>query len=114
MISHLATIREMDCVLCEVLGRTQRWPTEAHHVRLGQGMSQKAHDALAIPLCSEDCHRGPCGVHGDKSLLLVAKVEEDDLLAMTVERLMGRLPKPRPAYKRPAKILPRGFPPRAA
>lgn len=114
MISHLATIREMPCVLCEALGRSQVHPTEAHHVRIWEGAAQRAHDELAVPLCGEDCHRGPNGVHGDKALLLIAKVDEGDLLAMTVRKLMGRQPPKAKVYRMPSKILPRDSGPRAA
>lgn len=107
MIDHLRQIRELDCALCEVLGRTQQSPTEAHHVRIWEGAAQRAHDELAIPLCASDCHRGPNGVHGDKALLLVAKVDEGDLLALTLRKLFGRKPPPAKVYRVPAKRVPR-------
>jgi hypothetical protein len=118
VISHLATIREMPCVLCEALGRQQQSPTEAHHVRIWEGAGQRAHDELAIPLCGNDCHRGPNGVHGDKALLAVAKVDEGDLLAFTLRKMLGRKAAPQKVFKRSSKILERNsdrpWPPRAA
>lgn len=83
---YLARIVGMRCVLCERLGQRQQGRTYAHHIREGQGMSQRASDYLAIPLCLE-CHQGPCGIHGDRSLLRVAKCEELDLLADTIEKV---------------------------
>jgi len=98
-MSHLATIAAMPCVLCELLGLPQVSKTDAHHIRTGAGMSQRQHDELAVPLCHDGCHQGPRGIHGDRSLLRVAKVDELDLLAMTIRKLNGqkaRTAKPRP------------------
>lgn len=80
--THIERIKRMDCALCGEPG-----PSDAHHIREGQGMAQRASDYLAIPLC-KSCHQGPQGVHGDKTLLKVYKMEELDLLAETIEKLM--------------------------
>lgn len=83
---HMAKIAAMGCVLCERLGVTQSGRTYVHHIREGQGKSQRASDWLAIPLCY-DCHQGKEGIHGDRSLLRVAKCEELDLLADTIAKV---------------------------
>lgn len=83
---HMAKIAEMGCVLCERLGMRQIIHTEVHHIREGQGKSQRASNWLTIPLCA-DCHRGRHGIHGDRSLLRVAKCEELDLLADVIARM---------------------------
>ena len=62
-------------------------PSDAHHIREGQGMSQRASDVLLIPLC-KSCHQGKNGIHGDRSILRIFKVEELDLLAITLEKLL--------------------------
>lgn len=80
--AHIDRIKRMDCCLCGATG-----PSDAHHIRAGQGMSQRASDMLVIPLC-KSCHQGPKGVHGDKTMLRVFKVEELDLLAITLEKLL--------------------------
>ena len=83
--THFDRIVSQGCALCLRIG----WgPTPAmiHHIRTGQGVSQRASHFLAIPLC-QSCHQGPEGVHGDKSLLRVANVTELDLLADVIERL---------------------------
>lgn len=49
-------------------------------------MAQRASNWLAVPLCPS-CHRGPKGVHGDKSWLRMLKMDELDLLAYTYEEL---------------------------
>lgn len=76
------------CVLCELLGRDQTTRTTVHHLREGQGMSQRASHWLVVPVC-EECHQGPNGIHGDRQLLRMAKVEEIDLLAETIERVVA-------------------------
>lgn len=78
-------VAELGCILCDLLGYG-RPPAQLHHLREGQGMAQRSSDWLVVPLCPE-CHQGPCGVHGDQSLLRVAGVGELDLLAETMRRL---------------------------
>ena len=82
---HLSRVAALGCMLCQLLERGKT-PAEIHHPRKGQGMGQRAGHFLAIPLCP-DCHRGPQGVHGDKTYLRIAKVDEYDLLDMTIEAL---------------------------
>lgn len=82
---HMSRVADLGCMLCLLLeqGKT---PAEVHHLREGQGGGQRASDFLTIPLCP-DCHRGPHGLHGDRALLRIAKVNELDLLALTLEAL---------------------------
>jgi hypothetical protein len=49
-------------------------------------MSQRASHYLTVPLCPS-CHRGPVGVHGDKAMMKVQKIDELDMLAMTIAAL---------------------------
>lgn len=88
-MTHLDRIRAMPCVVCELLGMEQTSKTDAHHIREGQGGAQRAPDMLTIPLCHNGCHQGPNGIHGDRSLLRLAKVGELDLLAIVMERVLG-------------------------
>lgn len=83
---HHDRLAQMGCLLCDLLDMPQASRTEVHHIRAGQGMSQRAGHYLAVPLCG-DCHRGPTGVHGDQTLLRIAKTTELDLLDMTIGRL---------------------------
>jgi len=83
---HMDRVSRMGCMLCRALGRPSDAPATVHHIREGQGMSQRASNWMTIPLCP-DCHQGKNGIHGDKTLLRIAKVEELDLLAMVIERL---------------------------
>lgn len=86
-MSTAAEKRYMDRVArlpCTVCGR--EGPSIVHHLREGQGMSQRASNFLTIALCP-DCHTGPRGIHGDRSELRLRKLSEFDLLAKTIERL---------------------------
>lgn len=80
----MARVAELPCVLCG-----EHPPSTVHHIREGQGMSQRASDYLTVPLCP-DCHQGPHGIHGDRSILRVNKLSELDLLAMTIKQLSER------------------------
>ena len=84
---HHERIASMPCVLCDLLGQGPT-PAAVHHIREGQGMSQRASHWLVVPLCPE-CHQGDLGIHGDRTLLRIANVEEMDLLAITIEQLQG-------------------------
>jgi hypothetical protein len=77
---HMDRVSQLPCCLCNAQ------PVELHHLREGQGMSQRASDMLVIPVCPS-CHRGPQGIHGDKSMLRIYKKTELDLLADTLEAL---------------------------
>lgn len=84
--AHMQRVAELSCVLCGALGYDGVRPVEIHHLRDGAGMAQRNSDFLTVPLCPS-CHRGPKGVHGDRTFLKLAKLTELDLLAMTIERL---------------------------
>jgi len=77
---HASRVAELPCATCGMPG------VQLHHIREGQGMSQRAHDMLVIPLC-KDCHTGPEGIHGNKRMLLVNKTTELDILGDTLAKL---------------------------
>lgn len=79
---HLERIKMLPCACCGQCG-----PSSAHHIREGQGMAQRASDYLTIPLCYE-CHQGPKGVHGDRSMMRLLKLGELDMLANTIQALL--------------------------
>lgn len=91
MSRDAATIRYHDkvaslgCMIGRVMGESHA-PANIHHIREGQGMAQRADDFLVIPLC-HDCHQGPLGIHGDRTLLRITKMSELDLLAMTIREV---------------------------
>lgn len=83
---HHERIAGMSCVVCDALGIGQLTNTTVHHIREGQGMSQRASHWLAVPLCWDD-HQGPNGVHGNRTRMRMAKMDELDMLAETIRRL---------------------------
>lgn len=85
---YMGKVKSIPCVLCALLGQDQTSPTYAHHIRAGQGMSQRASDWLTIALCW-NCHQGPLGIHGNRVLMKAAKVSELDLLADTIKAVMN-------------------------
>ena len=84
---HMNAVAELGCILCRHLdyGIT---PAELHHPRDAVGMAQRASDWLVIPLCPEH-HRGNSCLHGlgEKGFYTRYKLQEWDLLAMTIEAL---------------------------
>ena len=85
-----ARLGQIGCVLCTRFGLAQRGRTYLHHVREGQGMSQRASDYLCIPLCWEH-HVGADGVHvlGKGGLFQRFKLDEIGLLELTLKAMDG-------------------------
>jgi len=82
---YMGLVKRVPCVLCGILGSQQTSPTDAHHPRDGAGMAQRTGDFCTIALCHDDCHQGPLGIHGDRTLLRMAKATEWDLHDLTNE-----------------------------
>lgn len=83
---YMGRVKSLPCSLCSLLGQPQSGVTEAHHIRTGHGMGDRASDFLTVALCVE-CHRGPHGFHGTKTLMRIAKLSELDLLAETIRQM---------------------------
>ena len=83
----MGRVAALGCVLCRHLGFGHS-PAHVHHVREGQGMSQRASNYLTIPLCPEH-HQGATGIHGlgTKAFERLYKLDELDLLALTIALL---------------------------
>jgi hypothetical protein len=74
---HIARIKAMDCVVCEASG-----PSECHEINQGQWFT-------SMPLCP-DCHRGGLnGIHGQKRMWSVKKMDELSALNRTIEILLN-------------------------
>ncbi len=84
---YLNRVASLGCILCRELGYGET-PATIHHPREGQGMSQRASNWLAIPLCPEH-HQGATGLHGlgTRGFYARYRLDELDLLAMTIEAL---------------------------
>lgn len=74
---HIERVQRMQCSVCDEPG-----PSEVHEIKQGQWFT-------AVPLCTS-CHRGPLlGLHGQRRMWSMKKLDEVDALAITVERLMA-------------------------
>lgn len=73
---HIERIKNMNCAVCGQPG-----PSDCHEIKQGQWFT-------SIPLC-RDCHQGPHnGIHGQKAMWKVCKMDELDALAVTVKWLL--------------------------
>lgn len=74
---HLAAVKSLPCSLCDAPG-----PSEAHHIKQGLQFT-------AVALCPE-CHRGPVlGLHGQRRMWSINKMDELDALDVTIKRLLS-------------------------
>jgi len=87
--AHLARVRSLPCIACELNNLAQTTPTEAHHIRDGVGMGQKAGDHEAIPLCSFHHRTGFSSFHLAPATFKWLYGSERRLLDLTLERLKG-------------------------
>jgi hypothetical protein len=76
---HLAKVKSLPCSVCDQPG-----PSDAHHVK--QGLQY-----TCVALC-KDCHQGSfMGWHGQKRAWAIRKMDMDDALNVTIERLMDNI-----------------------
>lgn len=85
--AHLARVRSLPCLICHAGYSTQTTPTEAHHIRQGVGMGQKASDHETISLCSWHHRTGPNAFHNGPSIFQWLYGTERELLARTLKML---------------------------
>lgn len=77
---HIERIKTMGCVVCGLPG-----PSECHELEQGQWFT-------SIPLCP-DCHRGSInGIHGQKRMWSVMKLDELSALNKTIGQICESLP----------------------
>lgn len=58
--THLDRVVSLGCIVCKPLGHHS--PAEVHHVRTGQGLSQRASNFRVLPLCPAHHRTGGYGV----------------------------------------------------
>lgn len=74
---HILRVKALPCSVCDAPG-----PSEAHEIRQGQWFS-------AVALCTS-CHRGPMlGLHGQRRMWALRKMDEIDALAITIRRRLA-------------------------
>lgn len=88
---HMGYVAELGCVLCQHQGNGPT-PAHVHHIREGQGMGERSSHFLTVPLCPEH-HQGASGIHGlgVKGFYTRYKMDELDLLAMTIRKLSEKI-----------------------
>lgn len=74
--AHVDKVKESGCALCDAGGYV-----EAHEIEQGEWFT-------SIGLCTP-CHRGPQGLHGDKTLWRIYKLTEIQALNETLRRVIG-------------------------
>lgn len=73
---HIEDVKALHCSVCDAPG-----PSEAHEPIQGEWW-------ISIALCA-DCHRGSFnGLHGQKTMWRIKKLDEWTALAITIRRLM--------------------------
>ena len=78
--NHMARVAELPCVACNAC------PVHVHHIREGQGTSEKASPFLTIPLCPEH-HQGAFSIHNARREFMNIYGSELKLLAKTIGML---------------------------
>lgn len=74
--AHVQRVKESGCAVCGAAGLV-----EAHEIKQGRWYT-------SIGLCPA-CHRVPHGIHGDKTLWRIYKLDEVDALNETIRRIYG-------------------------
>ena len=75
--AHLARVKELPCSVCDAPP-----PSEAHHI-------EQRLQYTCIALCPS-CHRdNTLGLHGQRRMWAIKKMDELDALNVTLERLHG-------------------------
>lgn len=76
---HIERVAALPCSVCEVPG-----PSEVHEIKQGQWNT-------SVALCA-DCHRGSLnGLHGQRRMWSLKKMDELDALAVTLDRVFAEI-----------------------
>ena len=91
--AYLGKLVRLGCVVCRYEAEQSGWDfdppdpslqeTVIHHLRAWEGGGQRAENWLAVPLCVMD-HTGQIGVHGNRLRMKSMKLDEGDLLCLTL------------------------------
>lgn len=72
---HIVAVKSLPCSVCDAPG-----PSDCHEIKQGQWFT-------SVALCPS-CHTGSVmGIHGQKRMWAIKKMDELDALAATVERI---------------------------
>ena len=76
---HIQRVKGCDCAVCDARG-----PSEAHEIKQGQWWT-------SIALCGS-CHRHSVfGIHGEKRMWIIKKIDELEALNITLFRCYGHI-----------------------
>lgn len=82
----IALVKMLPCSVCDE-GGGEGAPSEAHEIKQGQWFTICA-------LCAS-CHRGALmGLHGQRRIWVLKKMDETDALAVTIERIFSQQKQP--------------------
>ena len=77
--AYVGLVKQLPCSVCNAEG-----PSDAHHVK-------QHRQYTCVALC-KDCHQGSFnGWHGQKRMWSVMKMDEQDALNVTIERVVALL-----------------------
>jgi len=79
--AYMSRVAAQGCIVCRNSGFGET-PALIHHIREGQGGSQRAPNWLVLPLCPEH-HVGKDSIHGDRHGFEMRYGSELDLLAQS-------------------------------
>jgi hypothetical protein len=79
--AHLERVKNLECAVCAKYA-----PSHAHHLMHDRASGRKPGHYCTIPLC-DNCHVGPNGIHGDRSMWKVYKISEMEALDQTLAKL---------------------------
>lgn len=84
-------VANLGCICCHLMGFPDT-PAEIHHIRTGQGMSQRASNYDVIPLCHTHHRTGDYGtaIHKGQKAFEKRYGTELELLAIVKEVLNGQ------------------------
>ena len=74
---HLRKVKESGCAVC---GAGVGAVVQAHHIQQGLHYT-------TVALCP-DCHTGPMGIHGDKTMWRIFMINEMEALNETLRRVI--------------------------
>ncbi len=86
--NHMDRVARLGCICC-LRDNNPGTPAQVHHIRQGQGMSQRAGHWLVLPLCERHHLSGPYSIHGGPSKFKMRYGEELGLLDEVLERIYG-------------------------
>ena len=89
---YLGDVASMGCVVCRNSGWGES-PAEIHHIRNGQGMSQRASNYETIPLCPAHHRTGGYGIaiHAGQEEWEGAWGTERQLLEQTIDDVRAHI-----------------------